>query len=637
MRFLRHSVFIAMAIGLMACTGSDIEVETDLYEYPGDGDASGGEVLSDTVGRVVIDPHSFGLQYRFDFQPRNAQTECRFQDEDWFDCESPFVLREDSDEHDLNEGYLNFEVRAVEGEGDDERISDADAVETLVLFDFDSTIDGIDEYDEADPDYGFPDEYTASCTRSDDDYTPDGYVPDDCQMNCQWTADDLAGPVDADCSFDGTFELEFPDDDLERAFLEVEACATDFGGDQDDEHCVDKNEYLFYPAPEAFVSIDAGARHTCGIVEDDSLWCWGNNNAGQLGIDSDDSAVPFATRVEYRDWTQVSTGEEHSCGIRESGALFCWGRDDERLGFDPINNTQPEAVSPGPWQTVSAGGAHTCAIDDEGGLLCWGDNNEGQLGTGDTTDSAQPTPVSTPAGGDATAEWIDVSAGDEHTCAIAIRSTSAGGGQASYCWGNAGTGRLGNNDNSGQYTTPQEVRGDLNDFDTQVVSASIEHTCAVATSGNTRRSYCWGNGEEGRLGTGSEQDWYIPERVSNGNDYVDISAGDEHSCAIYDSGDTDPELYCWGFNIFGQLGTGESGTQPVLEPVDIELPDGVPVDQIATGDVHTCAIDTDGVLYCWGRDAQDGRLGTPDDTDSDTPTPIAWPQGEFIPTPGEDR
>lgn len=609
MRYLTSLLILLFIFVVTACSGGDPDPTIDLYEYPG----------LETEDRVVIDPDDFELEYRFDCSPLNCTTECSLHgNEEWFDCVSPHRIDERTEMLDIEEGYLRFEVRTNFEEEDP---SPPDTADTLVLFEFDFGLDGADEYEpgSADSPFSFPNEYTASCSR------------DDCELSCYWDNEDFDDLIEADCSLDEPFELEFPDDSVDSAHLLVEACATDFGGTQNDTHCKGPKTYLFFPPPPEFVAIDAGTRHTCGLVEDGTLWCWGRNNAGQLGVGSTQSEFAVAERVLNSDWRMVSAGDEHTCAINDSDELYCWGdNSNDQLGFSPVDQHQAEKVDDGPWKTVSAGASHTCAIDmDEGGLYCWGSNANGQLGSEDAESGSDMNSVALPSGTEN--EWLDVSAGDEHTCATARRQ---GGGSALFCWGNQSGGRLGNNEDSGRADTPQEVLGDFVTRDADAISSSIEHTCAVGSSGgSSARSYCWGEGSSGRLGSGSTTSWSTPERVEGGNDYTNIATGDEHSCGLHENG----TVYCWGENIRHQLGTGGSETN---EPEAIDVDEDTSFIDIATGDEHSCALDDRGTVYCWGR-SDHGRLGVGEDDDgnflsAEIPTVIDWPQGEFIPTPSTD-
>ncbi len=626
---MRHlpipSLFVfALACLIAACGGED-PLESDIYAYPGDSDADGGTVISDDIDRVVVDPHNFELEYRFDIHPRNADAECRIQDDEWFDCDSPFVLEPDSEEHTVEEGYLRFEVRAARGSGDDREEGSADLVETLVLFDFDFWLSDVDAFADADDDhdFGFPDEYEATCNRNadyDGDYAPHDYVPDDCDISCTWTADELDGDVEADCSVDDSFDLEFPDDELDYAFLEIDACATDFGGGQDDEHCKEAKSYLFYPSPKEWTQIDAGDAHVCGILEDDSLWCWGRNASGQLGT-GDTSSSDLAVEIgdDISGWDTVSAGYNHTCAISDDESLYCWGSNsDDQLGNPSLGDSnEPELIDDGHnWKAVSAGDGHTCAINFAEELYCWGDGNDGQLGTGDGASYDEPERVE----GN---NWIDIAAGDEHTCGIRVRSDGVARG---FCWGNGDRGRLGNSQDTGQVDNPEEtdITSSL-EFQQSTLTVGDEHSCAVIADD----AHCWGRGRNGRLGHGSEDGRLFPDRIDGSGGYSALAAGLDHTCGI----DGDDAVRCWGGNRDGQLGDGSDDDSNT--PVEVIVPDDEPFADITVGEDFSCGVDVHGVAYCWGL-GEDGRLGTGDSSAVDTATEIVWPQGRLVPQPQDD-
>ncbi|MBN2498820.1 MAG: hypothetical protein JXR96_29785, partial [Deltaproteobacteria bacterium] len=89
-------------------------------------------------------------------------------------------------------------------------------------------------------------------------------------------------------------------------------------------------------------------------------------------------------QVPGSDWTAVDTGNNHTCGLKSSGTLWCWGWNHHGqlgLGSDENRDT-PARVSGSGWQSVSAGNHHSCAIETDGTPRCWGGNSQGQLGDG---------------------------------------------------------------------------------------------------------------------------------------------------------------------------------------------------------------------------------------------------------------
>ncbi len=169
-----------------------------------------------------------------------------------------------------------------------------------------------------------------------------------------------------------------------------------------------------------FASISAGNSQTCGITAvgssggDGQLFCWGSNFLGNLGIGSTDiqTTPTLVTSPTGTKWAQVSTGAgEHTCGITTNGDLYCWGPNpDGRLGdSSTTERLVPTAVvGASNFATVTAGDrmntgspglSHTCGLSRQRHLYCWGSNSDGQLGNGNTTDSAVPVRVTIPTPG----------------------------------------------------------------------------------------------------------------------------------------------------------------------------------------------------------------------------------------------
>jgi len=131
----------------------------------------------------------------------------------------------------------------------------------------------------------------------------------------------------------------------------------------------------------------AGGEHNCSIKnEDDSLWCWGNNETGQLGDESNDNSSNTKT-IGTDLWQTVVTGESHSCGIDEVGALHCWGKNDSgQLGNGSTDNQNiPTAISiNSDWSDVSLGSSHSCALKNDDTLWCWRSKTNSQQGPDST-------------------------------------------------------------------------------------------------------------------------------------------------------------------------------------------------------------------------------------------------------------
>jgi hypothetical protein len=119
------------------------------------------------------------------------------------------------------------------------------------------------------------------------------------------------------------------------------------------------------------------------VKTDGTLWCWGNNEYGQLG-DGTNVGKNVPVQVSGTNWVSVSAGGEHTCGIKTDGTLWCWGRNNYGQLGDGTNvgKNAPVQVSGTNWVSVSAGKDHTCGVKTDGTIWCWGRNNYGQLGDG---------------------------------------------------------------------------------------------------------------------------------------------------------------------------------------------------------------------------------------------------------------
>lgn len=289
--------------------------------------------------------------------------------------------------------------------------------------------------------------------------------------------------------------------------------------------------------------IGAGRYHTCALTQTGGAKCWGDNYYGQLGdgTSGNESDTPVQVVGLSSGVSAIAAGDGHTCAMTQTGEIYCWGGNgDGELGIGDYtsgHSTPVQAVGlPGRVSAIAAGGSHTCALTQAGGVYCWGENEAGELGDGATTTST-PTPVQVIG---LASGVIAIAAGDDHTCAL----TSAGGVK---CWGDNDFGQLGN----GKLTdspTPVQVVG-LASGVTAIVTGE-DHTCALTQAGGVK---CWGDGGLGALGDGGWSYSSSPVDVSGlASGVTAIAAGDEHTCALTQAGGAK----CWGWNEYGQLGTG---------------------------------------------------------------------------------
>ena len=217
-------------------------------------------------------------------------------------------------------------------------------------------------------------------------------------------------------------------------------------------------------AGHVWLTTSAGYGHTCGIRTDRTLWCWGDNGYGQLGMGDYIHRWRAPTQIGTdTDWAHVESGGAYTCGIRTDRTLWCWG--DNRYGQLGLGDTNPHVVpvrvgTDTDWADLDAGGSHTCGIRTNHTLWCWGYNAYGELGLGDTAHRLTPTQV----GADTT--WADVQLGILHTCAIRVEHTL-------WCWGYNSHGQLGLGDTIDRQT-PIQVGIETNWAE---VTGGNYHTC----------------------------------------------------------------------------------------------------------------------------------------------------------------
>ena len=382
-------------------------------------------------------------------------------------------------------------------------------------------------------------------------------------------------------------------------------------------------------------SINTGSGHTCA-VKNGLVYCWGANYNGQLGDSTNvDRYTPVQVKgVEGKDFltniSQVTAGRYYTCALKTDGTVYCWGDNySGQLG----DNTDNDKYTPVPVKgvkgkdfltnisQVAAGGYHTCALKTDGTVYCWGDNHSGQLGDNTDNDKYTPVPVKGVEGKDFVTNISQVAAGGYHTCALKTDRTV-------YCWGDNSFGQLGDNTNTHRYAPVQVkgVNGEKYLTDITQISAGGVNTCALKTDGTV---YCWGYYNYiSQLGDSTNKR-YIPVQVKgvDGEGYLtditQISAGVSYTCALKTNG----AVYCWGDNPFGQLGDNTDINR--YTPVQVKGVNGegylTDITQISADGANTCALKTDGTVYCWG-DNYYGQLG--DNTTTERHTPVQVIMGE---------
>jgi len=341
--------------------------------------------------------------------------------------------------------------------------------------------------------------------------------------------------------------------------------------------------------------IAAGGYHSCAIVDDGAIMCWGYNFYGQLGRGSSgDIRLKPARVIGIEDATHLSLGLYHSCARLRSGGVQCWGKNQNgQLG----NGTTTDSASPvevsgiNNATSVAVGWRHSCARLSNGRVQCWGTNSVGEV-SGNPSGPVQysvPKTVVEGASEVIMENATSITAETGSSCATFVNS-------GIRCWG--------------INSEPRDVLGDAGIL---LNATQTSGTCTTISGGTVR---CWGYNEVGQLGNGTTDN--LPWRrnsvlVSGIESAAQVAAGRSTACARL----TDGTLRCWGYNEFGQLGNGNNISQAT--PVRVR---GISNAQsISVGLSHSCAVLADETVRCWGYNKY-GQLGNGNKIDRATPVKV---------------
>jgi len=347
---------------------------------------------------------------------------------------------------------------------------------------------------------------------------------------------------------------------------------------------------------ERATAVSAGFAHSCALLADGAVACWGANEHGQLGDGTTaDRATPVLASLPGAA-TALGAGYVHTCAV-VAGEVYCWGDNTVgELGDSMRTDTSRPGLVPGlsGVSAVAAGGGenggpngsyygHTCALT-LGTVVCFGADESGQLGDGlFQVSRAAPAPVSG-LGSGATA----VAAGDRHTCALV--------GEAILCWGADAAGQLGDG-GSQNSAVPLTAIGS----GATAVTTGSAHSCAVTGAAGAEVLSCWGDNSSGQAADGVDSPAVLrtPTAVGLGTFHpTGAAAGNAHTCA-FTRGAQGP--LCFGSNASSELGLPAT-------PRGSNSLGLVTVQSVAAGYHHNCALLTDGSVLCWGANDR-GQLG----------------------------
>jgi len=365
----------------------------------------------------------------------------------------------------------------------------------------------------------------------------------------------------------------------------IETCALD-GKDEDCDGLFNEDA----PCAPKYERISVGGFHTCGVVTNGEVKCWGRNEVGQLGMGLTNANANGKWAVAaLGNVLDISAGYEHTCALHFDGTVSCWGYNNAgQLGNGNKNNSWSPVTVPGLTNVIaiSAGMYHTCAVRSDYTAVCWGAGDYGVLGNGLTVGSLSPTPVLNLAG------IVAISASAFNTCVLLNDSTMR-------CWGDDTRGEVGNGYSStSEFLTPQST-GLTN-------VTSIDQNSARKNDGTL---WFWGANEYGQAGTGEKVpgepaniEYHSPIQVLGISNAASISRAGVATCAAM----TDGTARCWGTNSSGSLGLGTNDNSFI--PVAVPGLTGVStLDCGSSG--SCCAIITGGQLRCWGANGYSQAKG----------------------------
>ena len=230
---------------------------------------------------------------------------------------------------------------------------------------------------------------------------------------------------------------------------------------------------------------------------------------------------------------------------------------------------------------IDSHGNRTCSVTPIGGIVCWSDFSQ-------YNDFTEILFEDVNEGGFVTTA---ISVGGKHSCALVDDSVST----EIRCWGSDSKGQMADGYEREDNHSPSkiaQIEGSWTD-----ISSGDVHSCGILEDSEI---YCWGGGEFGQIGDGIRSDRFIPTQVVIEGDkkFVSVKSGDFHNCALTSEG----EVWCWGWNGYGQIGNGDF--EDAFFPSRVDLGEGVIAKRIFTGPAHSCAIIETDYGYCWGSNTE---------------------------------
>jgi alpha-tubulin suppressor-like RCC1 family protein len=334
------------------------------------------------------------------------------------------------------------------------------------------------------------------------------------------------------------------------------------------------------------------------------------------------AVMPAGAQITGVSFSSVVAGNANGCAEASPTALYCWGDDTYNQLLDGGNDAQPTepnllslsaTLGSATIASYATGNKTTCILTSTGLVYCWGYNGQGQVGDDSNVNATSPQALKFNGTPNGTMTQL-VGGGDKTFCAL----TSATASQI-WCWGGNESGQLGNdtsaNSNEGNLVTNTLYSGDK----ISQLAGWSDTFCAVASNGE---AFCWGAGDDWNLGNDSEANSNVPVQVETselpvGVTVKEIAPSTTHTCFL----DTQSNVWCWGSNINGVNGLGDpdGSTDPnswFSVPQKVTSLDTLGVTSVVSSDVNSCALAA-GALYCWGGEPvgdgnQNGSILSPE-------------------------
>ena len=413
----------------------------------------------------------------------------------------------------------------------------------------------------------------------------------------------------------------------------------------------------------SWTDIAVGSYHTLALTTNNVVWSWGANNAGQLGLGDTTATNRYTpSLIEFDiNWnafdniSAVSAGLYYSIALKTNGTIWTWGANGAgQLGLgDTYSSDAPSPMgTDSDWSSMGSGNAHTIALKSAGTLWSWGSNEYGQLGLGDTDNRYRPNqlggiPNPHPA---LTATLNSISQIDlfwsdtdnetgfqlfraitdpPYTLLATFNANITSYSDMTVISNTAYSYRVQALNNVGEtfsqplpflsvitignYTSVSSFPTANLDSDWTRVAIGSYHTIGLKGTGTL---WAWGDNWCGQLGDGTSGNGVYritPRQIGTESDWVSVDAGEYHTIGLKSAG----TLWAWGYNEFGQLGDGTYNTRTTPRQIGIES-DWF---SVTAGSVHTIGLKSAGTLWVWGRN-NFGQLGDGTQTDRYTPRQI---------------